>query len=205
MNTLAVDAFLKWAEGAGLGLDERYPGSAVLIFQGGSEARFWNVPPTPQRRPYFIASLIRLMGDWQTCHVWRHLGSWPAPSSVRQERINDVVELRILQGLGLPLGTTDIVEFQRAEFDSLVTLLLSTTVFGSSVGQDLYVVPDHARQILKTDHHDAIHVSFRDAAEVQSWISRMAELGFRLPDELPDSTFKRPPWMRGGQREPNRK
>jgi hypothetical protein len=55
-----------------------------------------------------IASLLELMGDWQTCYVWRHLGSWPGPATVNRLRLNDVVELRILQGLGLPLGTADV-------------------------------------------------------------------------------------------------
>ena len=195
MRTVSEHEFLRWADGKGIGLDPQYPGSAVLEFQGGSEARFWSVPPEPERRPYLIASLLELMGDWQTCYAWRHLGSWPDPSTVNARRVNDVVELRILRGLGMPLGTADVVTFDRNDLDTLTTLLFSTTVFGWSVGEDLYVVPDHARQILQTDHHEVIHVSFGAAAEVGHWVSEMAQRGFNLPDELPDATFKRPPWM----------
>ena len=79
------------------------------------------------------------MGNWPACYAWRHLGSWP--QSAVPERINDVVELRMLEGLGLPLGTNAVVEFLSAESDKLVTLLFSTTIFGWSVGQDLYVDP----------------------------------------------------------------
>jgi hypothetical protein len=96
------------------------------------------------------------MGDWQECYVWRHLGSWP--KSADSLRINDVVELQILEGLGLPMGSGDIVSFDRTELNRLVTLMFSTTIFGWSVGEDLYVVPDHANCILQTDHHDVIHV-----------------------------------------------
>ena len=157
MKRLTETAFLAWADGAGLCLDPQYPASAVLVFRPDPQQdRFWDVPAEPQRRPYFIVSLLELMGDWQACYAWRHLGSWPGSADPRQ--INDVVELRILAGLGLPLGTADVVRFERAELDKLVTLMFATTVFGWSVGDDLCVVPDHAGNILQTDHHNVIHV-----------------------------------------------
>jgi hypothetical protein len=195
MRTVTEDEFLRWAAGKNLGLDPQYPDSAVLDFHGGSDSRFWVVPPEAKRRPYFIASLLELMGEWQTCYAWRHLGSWPVPGSVDTRRMNDSVELRILKGLGMPLGTADVVVFTFNDFDALVTLLFSTTIFGWSVGEDLYVVPDHARQVLETDHHGVIHVSFRAPEDIGHWISEMSQRGFDLPDELPDATFKRPSWM----------
>ena len=194
METLTEAAFLAWAGGAGLGLDPKYPHSAVLVFQPDPhQDRFWEVPAEPERRPYFILSLLELMGDWQECHVWRRLGGWPESADPR--RINDVVEWHILKGLGLPLGTADVVTFARAEVDKLVTLMFSTSVFGWSVGDDLYIVPDHARYIVQTDHHNVIHVSCRTAADVDEVVSRMAARGFALPEDLPDATFKRPDWM----------
>ena len=195
MKTRAESAFLAWADGAGLCLDPQYPASAVLVFRSRpQQARFWEVPAEAERRPYFILSLLELLGDWQECHVWRHLGRWPA--SADASRINDVVELRILQGLGLPLGTADAVTFERAELASLVTLLFSTTIFGFSVADDIYVVPDHARCILQTDHHDVIHVSCRDSADADRWVRQMEDRGFPLPEDIPDETFKKPEWMR---------
>jgi len=195
MRTITEKEFLRWAVGKGLGLDPQYPDSAVLEFHGGSDSRFWCVPPQPELRPYLIASLLEQMGDWQPCYAWRHLGSWSDPSAVDMRHANDVVELRILKGLGIPLGTADVVAFDRNDLDTLATLLFSTTVFGWSVGEDLYVVPDHARQVLQTDHHGVNHVSFRAADEIGHWVSEMARRGFDLPDELPDATFKRPSWM----------
>lgn len=194
MRTLTESAFLAWAEGAGLGLDPQYPHSAVLTFKPDPHHdRFWEVPPEPEVRPYFISSLLELMGDWQECYAWRHLGRWP--DSADPSRVNDVVELQILKGLGLPLGTADVVSFTRAELDRLVTLIFSTTIFGWTVSDDLYVVPDHARYILQTDHHNVIHVSCRNAVDVEALVGQMKKREFLLPDELPDSTFKKPGWM----------
>ena len=196
MKALTEAAFLAWAEGAGLGLDPRYPHSAVLAFQRDPhDERFWEVPVEPERRPYFLWSFLELMGAWQQCYAWRHLGGWPTSADPR--RINDVVEWHILKGLGLPLGTADVVSFDKAESDTLVTLLFSTTVFGCSVGDDLYIVPGHARYVVQTDHHNVIHASFRTPSDVDVWVTQMAERGFPPPEDLPDQTFKRPHWMNG--------
>ena len=196
MRTVAEADFLRWAEVRGLGLDPQYPESAVLTFRpDAGNARFWCIPPEPERRPYFVASLLELLGDWRSCFVWRHLGSWPSSDHLDPQRINDVVEYHILNGLGLPVGTADVVEFERAEFSLLVTLLFSTTVFGWSVSEDLYVLPDHARYLLQTDHHNVIHVEYRHDKDVSPWIEEMSDRGFPLPDELPDETFKQPEWM----------
>ena len=197
MTTMPESEFLRWAAGKGLALDPKYPQAAELAFLGPSESRFWDVPPAPERRPHFLKSLVDLMGDWRTCHVWRHLGRWPVPKHVSPRRINDSVELTILRGLGLPLGTEEVVSFAHDERDALVTLLFSTTVFGWSAGQDLYLVPDHARQVLQTDHHDAAHVLFSNPGDLDRWVTGMSAAGFDLPADLPDATFKRPAWMAG--------
>ena len=134
MKTLTRADFLNWAEPMGLNLDERYPNAAVLAFRTTSDHdRFWDVPPEPERRPSFIVSLLELMGDWQFCYVWRHRGAWPQLAVSSQ--INEAVERRILKGLGLPLGTSDVVEIPREELDTLVALMFTTTVFGWSSGR----------------------------------------------------------------------
>jgi len=197
MKTLREDEFLNWAEQAGFALDERYPHSAVLTFRPNPELnRFWEVPPEPECRPYFIASLLHLMGDWRSCYVWRHLGSWPDRADA--SRINDVVELRLLKGLALPLGTADVVEVARDELDTLITLILVTTIFGLSVGDDLYVVPNHGRYLLQTDHHGVVHAQFREPQDLEEWVQTMEAKGFPLPAEVPDDTFKQPPWISHG-------
>lgn len=195
MRSLSEHQFLDWARTQGIGVDEHYPKAVVLTFKlDSNEHRFWEVPPEAERRPYFALSILQLMGEWKSCYVWRHMGSWPG--SANPLRINDNVELQILSGLGLPLGTADIVEFTRNEIPQLVTLLFSTTVFGWSVGEDLYLVPDHGRFIVKTDHHNVIHVSFRNIADRQVFVEEMRRRKFPLPEDLPDETFKQPDWLK---------
>src|SRR3954468_7371948 len=115
MKTVTEGEVLQWASTKGLGLDPKSPQSAVLDFEESSESRFWEVPREPERRPYFLASLIDLMGDWQTGYVWRPVGGWPHPRKIDPRRINDAVEMLILKGLGLPLATGAVVQFSRDE------------------------------------------------------------------------------------------
>jgi hypothetical protein len=109
--------------------------------------------------------------------------------------VNDRVEHTILSGLGLPIGTADIVEFSHDEEVALITLLLSTSIFGWSVGDDLFLVPDSAAGFLQTDHHGVVHASFRSEDTMAEFVRFMDAEGFALPDEPPDPTFKVPDWM----------
>ena len=196
MRSLSEENFLVWARSNGLLLHPSYPKSAILSFPiESSESRFWCVPASPERRPYFLSSLLDLMGDWNSCFVWRHMGSWHSTDQINLQRINDVVENQIHKGLGLPLGTADILEFTRQDLPALLTLLFATTVFGWSVGEDLYVVPDHTRFFLEISHHEVVHVEFRQSQDIPDGVSLMSGRGFNLPEDIPDNTFKRPDWM----------
>ena len=195
MKSLTENQFLKWAEQHGIGIDENYPNSAVLSFVPDPDLdRFWEVPEEPERRPYFIELMLKIIGNWQSCYVWRHLGNWPQEPNY--QRPNDKVEYQILSGIGLPMGTADIVMFEIKDLDKLVTLIFSTTIFGWSVGEDLYIIPDNAQYMLKTDHHGVLHVSFRNHEDLDKSVKEMKEDGFPLPGEIPDPTFKRPEWMK---------
>ena len=132
MNTYSEDSFLKLVGDRGIGVDSRYPQIAILKFipEAPDCSRFWEMPLEPERRPYFIASMLEAAGAWKSCFVWRHMGSWPArPEPLR---LNDRIEFAILKGIGLPMGTGSVVEFDRAEIDALVTLVFSTSIFGWS-------------------------------------------------------------------------
>jgi hypothetical protein len=195
MKSLTEMQFLRWAEKHSIEIDDNYPKSAVLSFVPDPDLdRFWEIPDEPERRPYFIEQLLKGIGNWQSCYVWRHLGSWP--DEPNYQRPNDKVEYRILCGIGLPMGTADIVMFERHDLDKLVTLIFSTTIFGWSVGEDLYVIPDNGQYIVKTDHHGVLHISFRNNDDLEKSVKQMKEAGFPLPGEIPDPTFKRPEWMK---------
>lgn len=194
MRNLTEQQFLEWADKHGLWINPKYQQSASLIFKTETYDRFWNIPSKPEKRPYFISSLLQLMGDWKSCFIWKPLGSWP--KSVDPGRINDNIELHILKDLGLPLGTNYVIESAREEIHLLVTLVFSNTIFGWSCNDDIYIVPDHALYIMQTDHHGVIHASFRNPNDIIPFVQEMEQQGFSLPEDLPDETFKKPEWMK---------
>ena len=147
MKTHSKKQFLEWAAAHRIQLDERYPDSAVLAFTPDPHLdRFWKTPRQAEDRPRFLLLMLELMTDWKSCFVWRHLGR--CPTQPFPYRMNGRIEFEILRGIGLPMGSADIVEFERAETDRFVTCLFTATVFGGSVSADLYIVPDHAQQII---------------------------------------------------------
>jgi hypothetical protein len=109
--------------------------------------------------------------------------------------MKDQVRDNVLISAGVPLGIEGAVRFSDAETDKLVTAIFAQLVFGGSVVDDLFVVPDHGRQFLQTDHHDVVHVCFADQKRIKPFIAHMAREDYALPDELPDETFKKPDWM----------
>jgi hypothetical protein len=197
MKLHSRDSFLKWSSKHNIVLDPRYPESESLAFvDDGLHDRFWEIPSEPERRPYFFRCMLKALGDWKSTYCWRHLGTWSSPGD-EMDRISDQVERIILTGLGLPIGTEKICEFNREEEANVVTLLLSTSIFGFTQGDDLFLVSDTAESILQTDHHGVMHASFRSEDLLMKFIQLMEEEEYSLPRELPDWTFKRPDWMKG--------
>ena len=194
MKTCSEEQFFAWGKENGIEVVGDYATSTSLSFKPDSGLeRFWATPIRPERRPHFLYLMLRLMGECDSYFVWRHMGSWPAAPDPND--LHEKIEFHLLRSVGLPMGTTEVVQFDGSEFVELVTLLLTTTVFGWSVGEDLYIVPDHARYIMKTSHHDVVYVSFRRQLDLDSYVQEMAKADFPLPTGVPDGTFSIPDWM----------
>ena len=195
MTAIPEDRFVATLAEKGLALDPKYPDARALHYPNETHSRFWVTPTNARRRPYFLSTLLDLLGDWQTCSAWRPKGSWGDPRDVELERPDYVVEQCIFRGLGLVIGSSDVLAFDRSEINALITLLFDTSIFGWSIGEDTYVIPDHGRAFLKMSHHEVIHASVRGEAEIKLWVESMSKAGFDLPIDPPDGTFKRPTWM----------
>jgi len=98
-------------------------------------------------------------------------------------------------GTAIPDGFEGAVKYAADEFNQLVGRITPYALCGVSVRDDLFILPDDGRCILQTDHHDVIHASYLDGADLNRLIEQMAGGGYSLPTELLDWTFKRPNWM----------
>jgi hypothetical protein len=195
MEGIEEKTFIEVIRQLGITVDTRYPDTAELGFGKGSEiSRFWEIPKEARRIPYFVETILSALDAWESMYVWKHMGSWF--TSIKGERLNDDVQAVIYQGIGIKENNANILKFTRNELTELVTLTFNQLVFGWHVGDDLYIIPDHGRQMIKTDHHDVVHVSVSDKSTMEKFINTMAAKGFELPEDIPDETFKRPGWMK---------
>jgi hypothetical protein len=194
MNKIDKNKFLEMIKQKGIIIDPKYLQTADLTFDDDSElSRFWEIPEEARRIPYFVDTLLTLLEPWESIYVWKHMGSWNV--AVKGERLNDDVQAILYRGAGLTENNADILIFKNTELAELAVIIFNQLVFGWHVGDDIYIIPEHGRQMIKTDHHDAVHVSFRDFASMKKYVEAMADAGFALPDDLPDETFKKPDWM----------
>jgi hypothetical protein len=120
------------------------------------------------------------------------------PRFEQSQSYNQGVRDVALRGAGIPSGWAGAIRFSKDEEDALLAVMFSYLAFGWCGDDDLFFIPDHGRQLLRTDHHDVIHAECPSEERVQSLVAHMADAGYELPRELPDWTFKRPAWMPEG-------
>ena len=194
MDLVTADQFLSWLNTTSIAFDGRYEEPRCLVyFPYRTFHRFWEVPPQASNVPHFVSTLLDGMDAWGSCHVWPRGGLWP--SAHRHEQVGDRVRRLILSAAGIPEGFSGAVRFDAADLDRLVTVAFAYLSFGWNVRDDLFIIPDHARQLLHADHHDVIHVEFADEPGVAPFVHHMQQKGFPLPEDPPDPTFKTPDWM----------
>jgi hypothetical protein len=194
MEAVGSDDFLKWAAGAGIGFDERYPDARCLGFvRPRDHSRFWTLPGDPHAWPHFAASILKGLDRWSWGFLWPRRGRWPTgdSSSSYEERVRDVV----LRAAGIPDGWAGAIRFADRDGDALIAVLFIHLAIGWCVEDDLYFIPDHGRQIVQTSHHDVVHVACADEDGVTEFVTHMAAAGYDLPTEPPDETFRWPAWM----------
>lgn len=194
MNTLTEDDFFRWAETVGIGLDERYPHSGCLAHRTYSNhRRFWVLPPDPEAWPSFVSQFLQGMDPWTHCYVWPRHGRWPnsKKSQYPTEGVRDIT----FRGAGVPDGWEGAVRFNQDEKDAVIAITFVQLAFGWSTPDDLFIIPDHGRQLIQTDHHDVVHVTCLDEERALRFVEFMSDAGYELPTDVPDRTFRRPSWM----------
>jgi hypothetical protein len=194
MKTVSSDDFLFWAKGAGVAFDPRYPESGCLtLLPPRNHARFWVIPGDLRELPCFIGSFLAGIDKWSSGFIWPRAGHWPAYGEIGAD--GEGIRQVVLQGAGVPAGWKGALRFDHADTPAVTAILFIYLAFGWCVDDDLFVIPDHARQILQTDHHDVQHVECQSEERIRAFVDHMAGEGYELPVAPPDGTFRQPAWM----------
>jgi hypothetical protein len=98
--------------------------------------------------------------------------------------------------LGIPNAGIGAAYFEREEENKLIAVMFVMMLFAVDSDDDLYFVPNHGQQLIKTDHHGVIHFKSLSEEGIQRAVRQLDEMGFPLPTKSPDETFKRPSWMK---------
>lgn len=192
MEAIRAEDFLGWAAGVGIEVAPRDPGAGRTAFALPHEhSRFWVLPNGPARWPPFIAAFLTGLDEWSSGFLWPRFGRWPEASSPGTSEVRDVV----LRGAGVPGGWDGALRFDAAESDLIAAILFPYLVFGWCADDDLFFIPGHGRQVIRTDHHDVIEIRCLSEERVRAFVAHMIEEGYDLPTEPPDGTFRWPAWM----------
>ena len=136
----------------------------------------WAVPTenTGSAIPFFISRILETLDPWESCSLWKANGYWGLyinETSLPHHK----VWARILQKLGIPSYFKGAVIFNRNELTDLLSVSFVQIAFAWSVADDLYLIPDHGQQIIKTDHHGFVEVSFLDKNRLEKFTAELAK------------------------------
>jgi hypothetical protein len=119
----------------------------------------WEYPGGAHGTPGFILNALDAIESWTEIYAYRRSDTWHCTDENEPE--GQMCSF-IFRAVGVPAVDSAVFVFSKSDIDALATLVLATLCFGWCVYDDLFLVPDHGRQILYFDHHDVVHVSFKD-------------------------------------------
>jgi hypothetical protein len=193
MTPVAEKDFVEWLKQNGLTWDNEH---GYIDFNSDEfENRFWAMPERGARIVYFLSVILNSLDPWTYLMVCKQ-GASGWNNSNEQTGIIESVHDQIVSSVPVSKDFRGALRVERSDFVATVTLLFNQLLFGWCMWDDVYVIPDHARQIVKTSHHDVVHVSFRNSGKVAEFVEKLAKEKFYLSDEVPDGTFKTPAWMK---------
>ena len=191
MTTIPKDEFVAWLEAKKLSWE---PENGYIDFIAeDAEDRFWIIPERGARIVYFLTVILNTLDPWEYLTVCKQgcTGWYDDDEGIIHQVRNQIASLS-----EVPKDFQGALRFTKDEQTPLTTLLFNQLLFGWCMWDDVYIVPDHARQIVTTSHHDVVHVTFKDPKRVSEYVGKMKKAEFPLPTEVPDGTFKIPHWMK---------
>ena len=195
MRLIPDAEFLPWAAESGLLPDPRYPRSKQLVFPASPDtSRFWLPPSIPSDLPGFLATAIQLASKTGPYRLRRRGGG--ALYYGEDASFREIVIERALRAVGVPEDAEGAIEFEESEWAAVLFLSTAYYTFGWCVATDLEIVTPDRRSCLMLGHHGELAVHFASEADLALFEAGMSAGAYPLPEDVPDSTFKRPPWMR---------
>jgi hypothetical protein len=164
MDQIATDEFVRRVGARGVS----YDGRRHLNVGTRSLVRFWSAPTASRALAKFAAHVLAGFDPWSDFYLWPAGGVWHSDPPVAR----------------VPAGYDGAIAFSAGQRRQLVSAVYAAARSANSVEEDVYLVPDHGRQMAFWSHHDLVHVSFADLARVAQFEVHMATAGYeKEPDD----------------------
>jgi hypothetical protein len=197
MELIPKRAFTSWASRHGISRDPKYKDLQDFNYAGGLDFnRFWLPDPIISNLINFVNAVLITASPTGPFYFYRRAwGTWyyRMVGSVR-----NVIIDRMIAPLDIPIDFRGALKLGKEEWGNILTIISAHYVFGWSVNEDLFVIPDSADCILMVSHHGQLNGTFPSEKHLTEFIIGMEEKGFQLPNRVPDGTFKIPEWMQRG-------
>lgn len=194
MQTISQDVFLHRLAERGIIPDPQFPRLEHLIFRmNQDDLRYWEYPDEASKVPHFINAVVKAIGADQRYWIYPRCGAWSLGADAAAWPQSQIWRV-LLRSMGIPDGFIGAVAMDPEERDSLLALLFLQVTLGPSAHIDTLVIPDAGDALIFFEHHEVVHMRFRDSERLLDAITVMEGAGYPLPSGPPDETFKPLPW-----------
>lgn len=197
MRLESMEAFEKWASATGVTIRSPEAPDQVWLSPPGttSQYRYWDTPGEPAHMLIFVTTLLETFDPWEYCWVVKRIGDWSCGGPARADDLEDLGYELILRNLGIEPGFEGAICFHKEERHALTLLLFTEIAFGSNGFYDMWIAPDHARQLILTEDDDITEMYFCDEAAADQAVALLASRWFPLSEDPPMPGMPRQSWM----------
>jgi hypothetical protein len=193
MRLEPITAFATWASSRGIEIEERTVcegrrENSLRFRAATSQDRYWVTHYENKHLLVFVTALLVAASPWEFCWVLKREGGWDDMDE------GEGLEL-VLRSLEIPRGFDGAIQFSYEQRAALTMLIVAQIAFGWCGYYDIWVVPDHGRQMIRTDDDDITAVLFTDEPSLSHFVKSMSTAGFELPNAPPSKHFYWQPWM----------
>lgn len=171
MKLISKSAFHRQFAQQGIVLDRRFRPPQTLIFEGRAELRqSWDLPGRAKDIARWVTSLVDATQPEKRIYLYPRDGAWRVGNSLKLFQTNAVFAMYGLKPTG-----DEVVEAEDVERDAVESLVLLSLMHGSTVADDIFLIPDHGKVILYADHHEAMHGEFGDGEFMNRFLLEVPE------------------------------
>jgi hypothetical protein len=142
-------------------------------------------------------AVLEAFEPWDACWCWRPGRHWEfSPGRDLGDEMQAFLQVRARAGAArIPATFPGALLLGKGERDLVLALMVLACYTSRNRDEDLYIVPDHCRQLALVCHHDDVHVECPNAGTMCSYVARMRDAGIELPTEMREPGAP-PEWMK---------